>query len=163
MPPESATAMRFPRFSCKKNWVPAFAGTTESRFFRACLALRSFLELAIAHQPLEALLDELLRLLFAQLLERLGERLAQRLGGRLRVAVRAAERLGDDLVDEAEGLQAARGDAERLGGLGRHLGAAPQDRGAAFGRDHRVGRVLQHEDEVADRDGERAAGAALAD
>src|SRR5262245_6101212 len=102
----------------------------------ACaLALGCFLELAIAHQPLEALLDELLWLLFAQLLERLAERLAQRLGGGLRVAVRAAERLGDDLVDQAEGLQAARGNAERFGGVGRHLGAAPKDRGAAFRRD----------------------------
>src|SRR5215213_7935943 len=99
MPPERATAIRFFRFSCRKlkTWVPAFAGTTDCRFFRACLALAGFLELAIAHQPLEALLDELFRLLFAQLLQRLGEGLAQRLGGGLRIAVRAAERLGDDL------------------------------------------------------------------
>ena len=79
------------------------------------------------------------------------------------VAVRAAERLVDDLVDEAELLQARRGDAEDLGGLGRVLGGLPQDRRAALGRDHRVGRVLQHQRDVADGDRERAARAALAD
>src|SRR5687768_10998043 len=135
-PPESATVMRFPR---------------NDR--RSALALGGFLELAIAHQPLEALLDELFRLFFAQLLQRLGERLAQRLRRGLRIAVRAAQRLGNDPVDEAEGLQAARRDAERLGGLGRHLGAAPQDGGATLGRNHRVGGVLQHDDEVAHGDG----------
>src|SRR6185436_13792039 len=81
------------------------------------LALGRFLELAIAHQPLEASLDELLRLLLAQLLESVGERLLQRLRGRLRVAMRAAQRLGHDLVDQAERLQAAGGDAERVGGV----------------------------------------------
>src|SRR5688572_24940876 len=68
-PPESATAVR--------------------------LSFRGFLELAIAHQALEARFDELPGLLVRELLERLGERLAQRLRGGLRVAVRAAERLGD--------------------------------------------------------------------
>src|SRR5688572_3240146 len=106
------------------------------------LALARFLELAMAHQALKPLLDELARLFLLQLLQRLGERFLERLRRGLRIAVRAAERLGNDLVDQAERLQAVRGDAERLGRLGRHLGAAPQDRGAAFGRDHRVGRVL---------------------
>ena len=77
--------------------------------------------------------------------------------------MRAAERLVDDLVDEAELLQPRRGDAERLGGLGRVLGGLPQDRRAAFGRDHRVRRVLQHQRDVADRDRERAARPAFAD
>src|SRR5262249_20551762 len=124
------------------------------------LALGRFLELAIAHQPFEAELDELLGLLLAQLLEGVGERLLQGLGRGLRVAVRAAERLGNDLVDEAEGLQAAGGDAERLGGVGRHGRITPQDGRAALGRNHRVGRVLQHEHDVADRDREGAARAA---
>ena len=57
----------------------------------------------------------------------------------------------------------ARGDAERLGGFRRVLRRLPQDRGAAFGRDHRVGRVLQHQRDVADGDRERAARAAFAD
>ena len=39
----------------------------------------------------------------------------------------------------------------------------PEDRRAALGRDHRVDGVLQHEHAVGDADGERAAGAALAD
>ena len=44
-------------------------------------------------------------------------------------------------------------------GLG---GIAPQDRGAAFRRDHGVDRILEHEDAVADGDRQRAAGAAFA-
>src|SRR5687768_16914300 len=99
------------------------------------LALGGFLELAIAHQTL----DELLGLLLLQLLERFDQRLAQRLRGRLRVAVGAADGFRDDLVDQAEGLQAAGGDAERVRRVGRHVGAAPQDRGAALGRDHGIG------------------------
>src|SRR5918999_6140322 len=95
-PPDNATATRF----------PAKAASSGS-------ALGSFLELAIAHQPLEALLDELFGLFLLQLLQRLGERLSQRLRGRLRIAMRAAERLGHDLVDEAHRLQPACGDAER--------------------------------------------------
>src|SRR6185436_10813553 len=115
-PPERPTATRLPRRSCaRKN-----ARTARS-------ALGGFLEPAIAHQALEALLDELLRLLFLHLPQRLDERLLQRRRGRLRIAVRAAERLIDDPVDEAERLQAARGDAERFGGLGRLFGALPQD------------------------------------
>src|SRR5207244_4487179 len=69
--------------------------------------LGRFLELAIGHNALEALLDQLFGLFLLQLLERLGERLAQRLRGGLGVAVRAAERLGHDLVDQSERLQPA--------------------------------------------------------
>src|ERR1043165_496223 len=79
MPPERPTAMRLLPCACRNA---------------RALALAGFLELAIAHQPLEALLDELLRLLFAQCLQRLGERLAQRLAGGLRIAGRAPQRLG---------------------------------------------------------------------
>ena len=77
--------------------------------------------------------------------------------------MRAADRLVDDLVDQAQRLQAVRGDAELLGGVGGALGGLPQDRRAAFGRDHRIGRVLQHQQLVADADRQRAARAALAD
>ena len=41
-------------------------------------------------------------------------------------------------------------------------GVAPQDRGAALGRDHAVDRELVHQDAIADGDAERAAAAALA-
>src|SRR2546426_8243398 len=125
--------------------------------------LGRFLELAIGHHALEALLDQLFGLFLLQLLERLGERLAQRLRGGLGVAVRAAERLGHDLVDQPERLQPAGGDSQHVGRLGRLVGAAPQDRRAALRRDHRIRRVLQHQHRVAHRDGERAARAALAD
>ena len=77
--------------------------------------------------------------------------------------MRAADRLVDDLVDQAERLQAVRRDAQLLGGVGRALGGLPEDRGAALGRDHRVDRVLQHQHLVADADRQRAARAALAD
>ena len=79
------------------------------------------------------------------------------------IAMRAAERLADDLVDEAQRLQPRRGDAERFRGFGRLLGGLPQDRRAAFGRDDRVSRVLQHQRDVADGDRQRAAGTAFAD
>src|SRR5574341_2637164 len=102
MPPESPTAMR------------------------RRLALARFLELAIGHQALEPALDELFRLLLLKSFQRLRQRLLERLHRRLGVAMRAAQRLGHDLVDEAERLQAVRRDAERLGRVRRHLGAAPE-------------------------------------
>ncbi len=75
----------------------------------------------------------------------------------------AAHRLGDHVVDHFELLQIGRRHLHRLGGLlGVGVGA-PQDRGAAFRRDHRVDRVLQHVDAVGRGDGERTARAALAD
>ncbi len=52
---------------------------------------------------------------------------------------------------------------ERFGGFRRLRRALPQDRRAAFRRDHRIGRELQHQHAVADRDRERAARAAFAD
>ena len=72
-------------------------------------------------------------------------------------------RLRDDPVDHAE-LEAVRGiGLEGGGGLPRLAGVAPQDRGAALRRDHRVDRVLLHQHAVGERDRDRAARAALAD
>ncbi len=110
-----------------------------------------------------ARLEQRVERLILQRAQRFGQRLLERHHHRRGVAVRAARRLVDDLVDQPELLQARRGDAERLGGLGRLLGRLPQDRRAALGRDHRVGRVLEHQRDVADRDRERAARAAFAD
>ena len=76
--------------------------------------------------------------------------------------MRAAERLGHDLVDDPERQQVRRRDLQRLGGLHLPLGVAPQDRRAAFGRDHAVDGELVHQDAVADGDAERAAAAAFA-
>src|SRR5438034_5253123 len=117
-PPERPTRMRLP---CSPSSARPTAAVTS--------ALLGFLELAIAHEPFEPAFHQLFRLLFLDLLQRLGERALERLRCDGGVAVRTAERLGHDLVDEAEGLQAVRGDAERLGRLWRHLGAPPEDRG----------------------------------
>ncbi len=61
-------------------------------------------------------------------------------------------------------LEAVRGvRLERRRGLLRLRRVAPEDRGAALGRDHRVDRVLLHQHAVGDGDRDRAARAALAD
>ena len=75
----------------------------------------------------------------------------------------AADRFRNDVVDQLEREQVLRGQLERVGG-GRGLGGiAPQDGGAAFRRDHRVDRVLQHRHHVAGGERDRAARAALTD
>jgi len=121
------------------------------------------LKLAIMHDALVALPDQFLLARALELAQRVGERALEQLRHVRRVAVRATHRLADDAVDQAQRLEPMRGDAQRLGGLGRLRGALPQDRGAALGRDHRVDRVLQHQRHVAHRDRQRAARAALAD
>src|SRR5918911_1807898 len=121
--PESATRTRLP---CSSGSARRTAALTS--------ALLGFLELAIAHEPFEPCLHELLRLLLLDLLERLGERALERLRGGRWIAVRATERLGQDLVDETERLQAARRDAKSISRVRCHLGAAPQDRRAPLGR-----------------------------
>ena len=81
---------------------------------------------------------------------------------RLPVAMGAAHGLRHDRVDDPEPQQVGRGDPHRLGRLGRLGRVAPQDGGAALGRDHRVDGVLEHQHAVAHADGERAAAAPLA-
>ncbi len=91
------------------------------------------------------------------------DRPADGVDGRDGVRVRPARRLGQHLVDDAQRLAVRRRQPHRFGGL---LGAGlvlPENRRAALGRDDRVDRVLEHEDDVADSDPERSAGAALAD
>src|SRR6266511_1236179 len=168
-PPESATAMRAPPGAAAQNGISArrtasstgatCAGSTRAR----ASAGSDLLESAIREQLVLARLEQRVEWLLGQLTQRVGQRLLERNHNRRMIAVRAAERFVDDLVDEAELLQARRGDAEDLGRFGRLLGGLPQDRRTAFGRDHRICRVLQHQRDVADRDRERAAGAALAD
>ena len=95
--------------------------------------------------------------------DRLADDLAHQVDRLVGRAMGAAHRLGDDLVDHLELLEVGRRHLHRLGrvlGLGV---VAPQDRGAAFRRDHRVDGILQHVDAVGRGDGERAARAALAD
>src|SRR5437660_461677 len=72
------------------------------------------------------------------------------------------ERRGDDRVDDAEAQEVGRRDPHRLRRLRRLRGVAPEDRRAPLRRDHRVDRVLEHEDAVAHSDRERAAASPLA-
>ena len=82
---------------------------------------------------------------------------------RCAVAMRAAERLVDDPVDNAQRLEVGRGDPHRFRRIGRLVGGPPQDRRAAFGRDHRIDRMLEHQHAVGRGDRDRAARSALAD
>src|SRR5205823_8395258 len=75
----------------------------------------------------------------------------------------AARRFLDQLVDDAELERVARRELERLRRALALRGVAVEDRRARLGRDHRIPAVLQHQEPVADADGERAARAALAD
>ena len=74
----------------------------------------------------------------------------------------AAGGLGDDLVDDAQSQLVGRRDLHRLGGLVLAVLVLPEDGRAPLGRDHRVGRVLQHEHPVAHPQRQRAAAPPLA-
>ena len=78
------------------------------------------------------------------------------------IGVRAIGRLGDDLVHDAQRLLVDDAHLHGQGGRRRLVGRAPQDARAALRRDDRVDGVLEREHDVADRDRERAARAALA-
>ena len=78
------------------------------------------------------------------------------------VAMGAAERFGDDVIDDAELLEPIRRHAHGFRGVRGELGRFPQDRRAAFRRDHGVGGILQHVELIGDADGDRAAGIRLA-
>src|SRR3989454_456027 len=80
---------------------------------------------------------------------------------RVPVAVGAADRLGDDRVDDAEAQEVGRRDPHRRGRLRSLRGVAPEDRRTPLRRDHRVDRVLEHEDPIAHPDRERAPATAL--
>ena len=74
-------------------------------------------------------------------------------GGR-RVVLGPALRLLDDQIDDAQGDLVHGRHLHRRRGRRRLVGVAPQDRGAALGRDDRVDRVLEGDDHVADGDRE---------
>ena len=76
--------------------------------------------------------------------------------------MRAADRLVDDLVDHAQRLEPVRGNAQRFGSFLRLVRRFPENRGAAFGADDGVNRVLQHHQLVSHRNGQCAARAAFA-
>ncbi len=78
------------------------------------------------------------------------------------VVVRAAHRFGHDFVDDAEAEQVGRRELQRVGRFDLACRVAPQDRGAAFRRNHAIDRELVHQDAIADGDAEGAAAAAFA-
>jgi hypothetical protein len=77
--------------------------------------------------------------------------------------VGGAGRFGNNLVDNAEIEQVARPDVHVLGREGDGALVLPEDGGAALGRDDRVEGVLEHQDDIAHGDAQRAAASALAD
>ena len=85
------------------------------------------------------------------------------LGGEVGVAVGPAGRLLDQLLDDAHRVRVLGRALERLGRLVPFRCVPVEDGGAGLGADDAVPAVLEHEQPVADADGERAAGAALAD
>ncbi|KAF4516425.1 hypothetical protein B566_EDAN003171 [Ephemera danica] len=96
---------------------------------------------------------------FERILQRFLERLCH---GRI-VAVRTAERFADNPVDQTQCLQALGGDAHGLGRFGRLVGTLPENGSAALRGNDRVGRILEHLHDVADSNGQRPSGTALAD
>ena len=75
----------------------------------------------------------------------------------------ATEGFLHDAVDQPERLEPRCGNAHDPGGFACFFGAFPENRRATFGRNDRVGRILQHLHDVTDTDGQRSAGAAFAD
>nr|GEU28296.1 hypothetical protein [Tanacetum cinerariifolium] len=139
------------------------AGADDGHTVADLFLRRGFLELAVTHQLFVAGFDQVLGFHALELAQRVGQGALEHGGHGFRIAVGAAQRFVDDLVDQADGFEAVRRQAQRFGSVGRAFRGFPQDRRATFGRDHRIGRVLQHQHRVAHGNGERAAGAAFAD
>jgi hypothetical protein len=77
------------------------------------------------------------------------------------MALGAPRRLDDYLVDDSEAGQVASGQPESASRRTRARAVAPEDRRAAFRRDHRIDGLVQHQEDVADADGECAPAATL--
>ncbi len=75
----------------------------------------------------------------------------------------AARRFRHDLVGQPQAHEVLGGHGQRRGHLARLGRVLEQDRRARLGRDDRVVRVLEHDEPVAEADGERASTAAFAD
>lgn len=81
----------------------------------------------------------------------------------LMIAVGAAGRFGQDLVDNLDLHEIGGCQPQGFGGIGRLGLIAPENRRTAFGRNHRIPGVFQHQDPIADPDAKRTAGSAFAD
>ena len=77
------------------------------------------------------------------------------------MALGTPRRLCDYLVDDAEAGQIVSGEPQGAGRRTRARAVAPEDGCAAFRRDHRIDGLVQHQDHVADPDGECAPASAL--
>ena len=93
--------------------------------------------------------------------QRLRQRHVEQRRRLLVVRVGAAAWLRHDLVHQSGLDQVGSRQFQRGRGLDLLAGVAPQDRGAALGRDHAVDRELVHQDAITDGDAERAAAAAF--
>src|SRR6185437_13207822 len=82
---------------------------------------------------------------------------------RFAVAMRAACRFLDNRINDAELVEVLGRDLHVGRGFFLFVAVAPDNRGRAFGRDHRVDGVFEHKDAVCRRDRDRAARAALTD
>ncbi len=98
-----------------------------------------------------------------ELRKRLADGLANISKDDVRLAMRAAQRFGDNRIDDAKLEQILRRQTKSCRRLSRLRRAAPKNGGAAFRRNHRINRMLQHHDPIARRNRDRAAAAALAD
>src|SRR3984885_5134048 len=108
-------------------------------------------------------IEQLRHRLIAQIPQGLEYALLDRFRHGLRIAMRAAVRLLQDFVHQPELLEPLRRAAH---GFGRNLlfvGALPQDRRAGLRRNDRIHAELQHDQPVADADGESTSRSALAD
>ena len=73
-----------------------------------------------------------------------------------------AGRHRNDLIDDAEAEQIVAGEAQARRGFLGLARIAPENRGAAFRRRDGVHGVLEHDDVIREREGERAAALELA-
>src|ERR1700688_2415289 len=115
-----------------------------------------------AAQPRLPRVEQLRHRLITQFGQMFDHALLDDLGHALWIAMRSAVRLLQDFVDQAELLEPLRRAAH---GVGRDLlffRALPQDGGTALGRNDRVHAELQHDQPIANADGERPARSSLA-
>ena len=114
-------------------------------------------------QALVAAVLQFLGLEVGQLAVGIAQRTLEEGGHLLGVAVGAAHGLVDDLVHQAQGLEAVGRDAHGIGRVLGLLAGLPEDGGAAFRADHGVDGVLQHQHLVGNGNGQCAARAAFTD
>jgi hypothetical protein len=140
-----------------QNRQPARSGSRDAPHPSLGRGSYAALDRAVTPQAPVALLDQAGRVAAFQSVELVQQDGLEADRHRVRIPMCAAERFAHDLVDQAEFEQARCGDCERIRGVLGLFCTFPQNRGAAFRRDHRIGRILEHDGAVANADRERAA------